>query len=392
MDYLTIQHKPSKDKTKATIEQLREAYFSGKPLNKAQRRLARELNQQLCGTSNGYIAPRIRQVDLRKLGKSALYDIQYIIEDEFEDGYQEVRIFSDTTNLTPRTIRRIAQIQNTLKSKATDSEKYVKEILNKIPGIHYSFQKPFCICERIFFADFYIHATKTIIEVDGGIHNIPTKKLKDTERTAYLNSVGIQVVRISNAEVLSDSVTLYNLIAPHIILKRGRVANADDIKHGIVCGRKKKCLVKAIEPSQQNIKKPLCQKGINHDNKYIIKSLRHLRSAEIRNMIFTYRKTRLQKQNKYEKAFSQLLTEAEIEFYFCMPFYINERTYYSDFYIPNLNVVVSLCSEYKPFDNSQNARLIDDFNSCGIKHLILNIEQIYQPNILSQIVKQFGQK
>ena len=242
MDYLNVQAGPSGKK--AAIAKLREAYFSGTPLTKSQRRLARKLYRGLCGTSNGYIAPHIRQVNLRKQGKTSLYDIEYVVEGEYDDESVKIRMFSDTTNPDPKAIKNIAKYQRMLKQQSTDSEMFVKDILDKIPGIRYSFQQPFYICEKMFFADFYIHSARMVIEIDGGVHNIATRKLKDTERTAYLNSVGVQVIRFTNEEVLADTIKLYEAIAPYVVVKKRRTVLAEDSKNNKVKGRKLKKLHK----------------------------------------------------------------------------------------------------------------------------------------------------
>ena len=54
----------------------------------------------------------------------------------------------------------------------------------------------------IYIADFYCHAAKLVIEVDGKVH---LQKIEyDRERTAVLNGFGIDVIRFSNEEVLGD--------------------------------------------------------------------------------------------------------------------------------------------------------------------------------------------
>ena len=48
--------------------------------------------------------------------------------------------------------------------------------------------------------DFYIAEAKLVIELDGSQHYEETTALKDMERDAYLRSLGISVVRYSNAD------------------------------------------------------------------------------------------------------------------------------------------------------------------------------------------------
>ena len=52
-----------------------------------------------------------------------------------------------------------------------------------------------------FIVDFYCHAAKLVIELDGSQHYEPENKVQDEARTAYLNSLGLQVIRFSNHDV-----------------------------------------------------------------------------------------------------------------------------------------------------------------------------------------------
>lgn len=52
-----------------------------------------------------------------------------------------------------------------------------------------------------FIVDFYCSAAKLILEVDGSQHYTPDGMEYDEERTAYLEGLGFQVLRFSNADV-----------------------------------------------------------------------------------------------------------------------------------------------------------------------------------------------
>ncbi len=49
-----------------------------------------------------------------------------------------------------------------------------------------------------FIADFYCHAAKLVIELDGSQHYEEQGLARDAERTAILESYGLQVLRFSN--------------------------------------------------------------------------------------------------------------------------------------------------------------------------------------------------
>ena len=53
-----------------------------------------------------------------------------------------------------------------------------------------------------FVADFYCPAAKMVIEIDGAVHD--SRQDSDRMRDAYMRSLGLTIVRIPAAEVLSD--------------------------------------------------------------------------------------------------------------------------------------------------------------------------------------------
>ena len=58
-------------------------------------------------------------------------------------------------------------------------------------------------CGR-FILDFYCAAAKLAIEVDGSQHYNLEGQFYDQQRTAYLNSLGIEVLRFSNTDVTKN--------------------------------------------------------------------------------------------------------------------------------------------------------------------------------------------
>ena len=52
-----------------------------------------------------------------------------------------------------------------------------------------------------FIVDFYCASAKLVIEIDGSQHYEETGKAFDAERTAVLESFGLQVIRYSNREI-----------------------------------------------------------------------------------------------------------------------------------------------------------------------------------------------
>ena len=52
--------------------------------------------------------------------------------------------------------------------------------------------------------DFYCPARRLAVELDGAGHSDPDQRAYDAERTAYLNRVGIRVLRFPNRAVFHD--------------------------------------------------------------------------------------------------------------------------------------------------------------------------------------------
>ena len=58
-------------------------------------------------------------------------------------------------------------------------------------------------CDR-YILDFYCAAAKLAVELDGSQHYDPEGQEYDRYRTGYLNSIGIEVLRFSNTDVLKN--------------------------------------------------------------------------------------------------------------------------------------------------------------------------------------------
>lgn len=89
-----------------------------------------------------------------------------------------------------------------LRKTMTDAEQVLWQHLRRkqILGVQFYRQRPI---ER-FIADFYAHEVRLVIEVDGSQHYEEAGKARDTECTAQLESLGLQVIRFSNLEVLQE--------------------------------------------------------------------------------------------------------------------------------------------------------------------------------------------
>lgn len=55
-----------------------------------------------------------------------------------------------------------------------------------------------------YIADFYCDRAKLVIELDGSQHYDDDAVKKDEERTAFINSQGIELIRVSNLDVMKN--------------------------------------------------------------------------------------------------------------------------------------------------------------------------------------------
>lgn len=64
-----------------------------------------------------------------------------------------------------------------------------------------------------FIVDFFCPDAQMVIEIDGEVHDDPSQKERDLERTRILNRFGLKVLRFSNAEVIGDIDSVLEKIA-----------------------------------------------------------------------------------------------------------------------------------------------------------------------------------
>jgi len=97
-----------------------------------------------------------------------------------------------------------------LRKNETEAEKLLWDKLknNQLGGFKFRRQHPI----SLYIADFYCHKLKLIIEIDGGYHFTKEQISKDEERTEILDFNGVNVIRFSNDEVLSNIDNVLNEI------------------------------------------------------------------------------------------------------------------------------------------------------------------------------------
>jgi very-short-patch-repair endonuclease len=79
-------------------------------------------------------------------------------------------------------------------------------------GLQFYRQKPL----GNFIVDFYCASARLVIEVDGGQHYDEEGAAQDAARDRYLKSLGLDVLRFSNIDVLRNTNGVIAVIAQHL--------------------------------------------------------------------------------------------------------------------------------------------------------------------------------
>ncbi len=111
----------------------------------------------------------------------------------------------------------IFQRAKELRDNQTSAEALLWNRLSKsqLCGFRFKRQQPI----SGFIADFYCHASKLVIEVDGSVHNIEAQKEYDRNRTVELENLGLTVIRFTNSEIMNELETILEKIKKHLPAK-----------------------------------------------------------------------------------------------------------------------------------------------------------------------------
>lgn len=97
--------------------------------------------------------------------------------------------------------RRDVEVARRLRSQSTDAERKLWQGLRsrQLGGV--KFRRHYALGR--YFLDFYSTSHRLAIEVDGAQHLEEAQATYDCERTEYLQSLGIEVLRFTNLDVLN---------------------------------------------------------------------------------------------------------------------------------------------------------------------------------------------
>jgi len=86
-----------------------------------------------------------------------------------------------------------------LRSPLTFAEQALWKLLRdrRLADLKFRRQSPL----SIYVADFYCHALKLVVELDGGVHTDPRQRAHDENRDFYLRSLGCTILRFRNEDV-----------------------------------------------------------------------------------------------------------------------------------------------------------------------------------------------
>ena len=113
-------------------------------------------------------------------------------------------------------LRETLETRRELRRKSTQAEKILWDVL-KAKKHTAKFRRQHGISNWI--VDFYHGVSRTVIELDGSIHDDPNVKKYDIGRQEYLEDIGCTVLRFKNEEVVHDVEVVAQKILQHIQTK-----------------------------------------------------------------------------------------------------------------------------------------------------------------------------
>jgi very-short-patch-repair endonuclease len=106
--------------------------------------------------------------------------------------------------------RTLKPFARSLRTSMTDAEQHLwYRLRNKqVRGVQFYRQKPLLS----YIVDFYSHKARLFIELDGAQHFEAEHRIRDNERDAQLASIGLQVLRFDDRQVLLETEAVLEVI------------------------------------------------------------------------------------------------------------------------------------------------------------------------------------
>ena len=87
----------------------------------------------------------------------------------------------------------LLEFAKTMRHNATDAENLMWQLLRNKRFMNLKFRRQHVI--KPYIVDFYCHEIGLVVELDGSQHNTDDSKEYDTERTQFLEALGLTMVR-----------------------------------------------------------------------------------------------------------------------------------------------------------------------------------------------------
>jgi len=94
-----------------------------------------------------------------------------------------------------------------MRREPTYAEKRLWKLL-RTTDLHFRRQAPF----GPYIVDFVCHRHRLIVELDGGVHDLPEVAARDVERDLWLTGRGYRVMRFLNGQAVSDTSGVVQMI------------------------------------------------------------------------------------------------------------------------------------------------------------------------------------
>jgi type I restriction enzyme M protein len=114
-----------------------------------------------------------------------------------------------------------------LRKKQTPAETVMWELLSNRRFMGLKFRRQHQIGEYV--VDFFCNEQKVVIELDGPVHKTTDQAKKDKTRDAYLESVGMTVLRFRNEDILSNPESALKKIASNLPSPGGRGVGGEGV-------------------------------------------------------------------------------------------------------------------------------------------------------------------
>ena len=126
-----------------------------------------------------------------------------------------------------------------LRKKQTDAERKLWALLRNRQLAGVKFRRQFSLSRYIL--DFYAPEYRLCIEADGGQHYECKGRQRDEFRTKELNKLGVEILRFSDREILTNIEGVYEIIKRTMEEKASNPPHLNPLPKGRGCNRVQNC-------------------------------------------------------------------------------------------------------------------------------------------------------